>query len=80
MYVLVASHSVKSRLQEWMETEKLNYSTLAEAAKVDVGVIRRLAKNQFDRVDCANWLAICRYFKKPLGELFYDSEGEGAAK
>ena len=76
MYSLVASHSIKSHLQEWIEAEGLNHSTLAELAKVDIGVIRRLAKNQFDRVDCANWLAICRYFKKPVGDLFYDADAD----
>lgn len=77
MFLATESHSVRCRLQEWMESANLNYSTLSKSAGVDIGVIRRLAKNQFERVDCASWQAICSHFKKPLGDLFYDSESEG---
>lgn len=73
MQILV-SHGIKSRLQEWMDAEGLNYSALAVAIGIDKNAVTRLAKNQFERVDCSTWKAVCRHFKKPLNELFYDSE------
>jgi hypothetical protein len=72
MYVVMADkHSIRCRLQEWIDETGGNYSSVATAVGVDVGAIRRLAKNQFDRVDCATWQAICDYFEKPLCELFH---------
>jgi len=71
MEILVA-HRVRSRLQQWIDDAALNYSSAAEGTGVDIGTIKRYAKNQFDRVDCASWQAICTYFKKPLGDLFYE--------
>jgi DNA-binding Xre family transcriptional regulator len=71
---ILVSHGIKSRLEEWMEAEGLNYSTLAAAIGIDKNAVSRLAKNQFERVDCTTWKAVCRYFGKPLNDLFYDSE------
>ncbi|NJM67308.1 MAG: helix-turn-helix transcriptional regulator [Acaryochloris sp. RU_4_1] len=71
---MAEKHSIRCRLQEWIEESGGNYSTVAEAVGVDVGAIRRLAKNQFDRVDCVTWQAICDYFKKPIGELFFQED------
>jgi hypothetical protein len=69
--VMTKKHSIQCRLQEWIDESGENYSTIALAIGVSVGAVRRLAKNQFDRVDCLTWLAICDYFNKPLGDLFY---------
>lgn len=72
MYLaMTEKHSIRCRLQNWIDDSGGNYSTVAESVGVDVGAIRRLAKNQFDRIDCATWQAVCSYFQKPIGELFY---------
>lgn len=70
----VWNHGIKSRLDEWMRGSEDNYSTLAIAVGVDVGAVRRLAKNQFSRVDCETWEKVCNHYKKPLGDLFYMGE------
>lgn len=72
--VMTDKHSIRCRLQSWIDESGGNYSTVANSVGVDVGAIRRLAKNQFDRVDCFTWQAVCKYFRKPLGELFYTDE------
>ncbi|PSF35823.1 hypothetical protein C7H19_15480 [Aphanothece hegewaldii CCALA 016] len=64
-------HNIRCRLQEWIDEADENYSTIAQAVGISVGAVRRLAKNQFERVDCSTWETICDYFKKPLGDLFY---------
>jgi hypothetical protein len=74
--LIAVQHSIRSRLQDWIDERGLDYSTLARESGVGIGVIRRLAKNQFDRVDCANWEAICQFFDKPIDQLFYASKGE----
>lgn len=74
---VIVSHQVRSKLQQWIDEAGLNYSSAATATGVDIGTIKRYAKNQFDRVDCQSWQAICAYFKKPLGDLFYQ---EGVSK
>lgn len=72
MYVvMVKGHSIRCRLQQWIDEADENYSTVALAIGISIGAVRRLAKNQFDRVDCQTWEAICNYFNKPLGDLFY---------
>jgi DNA-binding Xre family transcriptional regulator len=68
----IERHTIHCRLQEWIENSGENYSTIAVAIGVDVNTIRRLAKDSFDRVDCATWQAICGYFERPIGELFYE--------
>jgi DNA-binding Xre family transcriptional regulator len=73
--VMAEKHSIRCRLQEWIDDSGGNYSTVADAVGVDIGAIRRLAKNQFDRVDCVTWQAICDYFQKSLGDLFYRDYG-----
>jgi hypothetical protein len=73
VYAVVMSekHLIRCRLQQWIDESGENYSTISEAAGISIGAVRRLAKNQFDRVDCFTWQAICDYFKKPLNDLFY---------
>lgn len=77
MEILVA-HKIRSRLQEWIEEAGLNYSTTSAESEVSLDTVRRYAKNQFDRVDCESWQKICRYFKKPLSELFYEESDRDA--
>lgn len=72
--LIAVQHTIRSRLQEWMDDRGLDYSTLERESGVGIGAIRRLAKNQFDRVDCANWEALCKFFGKPIGELFYSTD------
>lgn len=69
--LIAVQHGIRSRLQEWIDDRGLDYSTLSRESGVGIGVIRRIAKNQFDRVDCANWELLCKFFKKPTSELFY---------
>ncbi len=73
MEILVA-HKVRSNLQEWIDDAGLNYTAVAFETGVDIGAIKRYAKNQFDRVDCASWQAICTSFKRPLSDLFYEDK------
>lgn len=68
---VVVAHRIRSRLQEILDADGLNYQTAAAATGVDIGTIRRYAKNQFDRIDCNSADAICTYFKKPLGDVFF---------
>lgn len=72
----MAKHTIRCRLQEWIDAMGLTYSAVAESADVDVGAVRRLAKNQFDRVDCATWQSICKLFNKQINELFYEEKPE----
>lgn len=74
--LISVQHNIRSSLQLWIDEQGLDYSSLARESGVGVAVIRRLAKNQFDRVDCANWEALCVFFDKPIGELFYLAEQE----
>ncbi len=69
---------LNSRLQEWLDEAGLNYTQLANeietkmGGKVSVGAIRRLAKNQFDRIDTSNALEITQFFGKRFDEMFYE--------
>lgn len=69
-------HNIKCRLQEWLDAAGLNYSTLAKESGVSILSVRALAKNQFARVDCTTWVALCRYFEQPIEALFYQEEEE----
>ena len=69
---MTEKHTIKCRLQEWIDEAGENYSTVAESVGVSIGAIRRLAKNQFDRVDCQTWQSVCKYFNKSINELFYE--------
>lgn len=70
--LIAVQHGIRCNLQSWIDEKGLDYSALARESGVGIGVIRRLAKNQFDRIDCANWQAICRFFGKSISELFYE--------
>ena len=69
---------LNSRLQQWLDEAGLNYTQLANeievktGGQVSVGAIRRLAKNQFDRIDTSNALDIARFFGKRFDEMFYE--------
>lgn len=67
-------HNIQCRLQEWMNESDDNITTLSQKTGVGTGVIRRLSKNQFDRVDCYNWQTLCEYYKKDITELFYTNK------
>ncbi|PSB02363.1 hypothetical protein [Merismopedia glauca] len=73
---MAEKHNIRCRLQQWIDESGGNYSTVAVAVGVDVGTIRRLAKNQFERIDCGTWQATCEYFQKPITELFYQETTE----
>ncbi len=68
------------RLQQWLKESGLNYTQLANeirdktGGEVSVGAIRRLAKNQVDRIDISNALEICHFFGKSFSEMFYEEK------
>ncbi len=68
---------VRCRLQEWLNESEINYSQLSQkielksGKKVSVGAIRRLAKEQFERIECDNALDISLFFGKKFEDLFY---------
>lgn len=69
---------LNSRLQQWLDEAGLNYTQLANEIEtktggtVSVGAIRRIAKNQLDRIDISNALEITQFFGKRFDELFYE--------
>ena len=71
--------AIKSRLQEWLNEADLNYTQLADKAGVSVAAIRRLAKNQFGRIDPGTWKAVCDALGKPINEMFWDDEDRSDA-
>lgn len=76
----MARHRIRCRLQQWLDERGLNYSQLADqieertGSKVSLGAIRRLAREQFDRIDCSNADEISRFFGKTFEEMFYTEE------
>lgn len=66
--------AVKNRLQTWLDELGLNYSQAAEKTGVHVQTIRRIAKNQSERLDVSTVGAICRGLKRPVGDFLYEDE------
>jgi hypothetical protein len=64
--------AIKSRLQAWMDEVGDNFTTAADRAGVSVAAIRRLALNQWTRVDRDTWESVARAYGKPAIELFYE--------
>lgn len=58
----------------------MNYTQLANrieqktGERVSLGAIRRLAGEQFDRIDCANADEISQFFGKKFEDMFYTEE------
>jgi len=64
--------AIKNRLQQWIDELELNYSQAAQRTGVHVQTIRRIAKNQSDRIDLETIGAICSGLKKPISDFLYE--------
>ena len=68
--------TIKNRLQQWLDEKGLNYSNAAEITGVHVQTVRRIAKNQSDRIDLETIEAICSGLNKPVNEFLYQESSK----
>ena len=66
--------AVKNRLQQWLDELGMNYSQAAEVTGVHVQTIRRLAKNQSDRIDLDTIQSICSGLNRSVSDFLYDDD------
>ena len=69
--------TIKNRLQQWLDESNLNYSKAAELTGVHVQTVRRLAKNQSNRIDLETIEAVCNGLNKSVADFLYQEKASG---
>jgi DNA-binding Xre family transcriptional regulator len=62
--------NVICKLRQLMDAEGLNQSQLADATGLSPTTVGKLYRNQFERIDKATLLVLCKFFNKNIGDLF----------
>lgn len=58
------------KLKRLMEDEGLNQLQVSEATGLSPTTVGKLYRNQFERIDKATLITLCKYFRVGISELF----------
>ena len=58
------------KLKHLMEEQGLNQTQVADATGLSPTTVGKLYRNQFERIDKDTLMALCKFFRRGIGDLF----------